>query len=59
MDIGAPEIVIVLLVVLLVFGPRKVPQLARSIGAAIHELRAGARSDTASNDTSSRRENEQ
>ncbi len=59
MDIGAPELVIVLLVVLLVFGPRKLPQLARSIGATIHELHAGARSDIPSNDTSPRCENEQ
>ena len=59
MDIGAPQLVIVLLVVLLVFGPGKLPQLAPSIGAAIHELHASARSDISWNDTSPRCENEQ
>ncbi len=36
---GWPEILIVLLVALLVLGPSKLPQLARSVGKAIRELR--------------------
>jgi sec-independent protein translocase protein TatA len=32
---GLPEIMIILVVVLLVFGPSKLPQLGRSLGDAI------------------------
>jgi len=40
--IGAPELLIILLVVLVVFGGKKLPQLARSIGEAAREFRKGA-----------------
>ncbi len=33
------EWVIILLVILLIFGPSKIPQLARGLGQAIHEFR--------------------
>jgi sec-independent protein translocase protein TatA len=39
MDIGAPELLIVLIVALLVLGPSRVPKLARSLGEAMHEFR--------------------
>jgi sec-independent protein translocase protein TatA len=39
--IGAPELVIVLLIVLLIFGGAKLPQLARSLGQAQREFRRG------------------
>jgi sec-independent protein translocase protein TatA len=54
MDIGAPELLIILLVVLLLFGGAKLPQLARSLGRAQGEFRKGlkdgARADQASTD---------
>ena len=37
--LGAPELLIVLAVVLLLFGPAKLPKMARSIGEAAKELR--------------------
>jgi len=40
-NIGAPEIIIVLVIVLLLFGARKLPDLARSIGASAKEFRKG------------------
>lgn len=42
--IGAPELLIILVVVLLLFGSKKVPELARSLGQSIKEFRKGARS---------------
>ena len=40
--LGAPELLIILLIVLLVFGGAKLPQLARSLGQAKKEFeRAG------------------
>ena len=42
MNFGAPELIIVLLVVLLLFGGAKLPQLARSLGQAKKEFQDGA-----------------
>jgi sec-independent protein translocase protein TatA len=45
MDLGAPELLIILIVVLVLFGGAKLPQLARSLGQAKHELDKGMRGD--------------
>jgi len=37
--IGAPELLVVLLVVLLVFGPTKIPEVARGLGKGLREFR--------------------
>ena len=44
MAIGWPEIIIVLIIVLILFGPQKLPELARSIGKAVREYRKGVNS---------------
>ena len=41
MNLQAPELLIILLVVLLLFGGAKLPQLARSLGQAKKEFQAG------------------
>ena len=41
MNFGAPELIIVLLIVLLVFGGTKLPKLARSMGEAQKEFKKG------------------
>ncbi len=41
MNFGAPELIIVLLIVLLVFGSTKLPKLARSLGQAQKEFKDG------------------
>ncbi len=43
MDLGAPELLIILLVVLVLFGGAKLPKLARSIGQAQSEFRRGTK----------------
>ena len=40
-NIGGPEILIILVVVLLLFGAKKLPELARSIGASAKEFKKG------------------
>ena len=40
-SIGAPELIIVLLIVLLLFGGAKLPKLAKSLGEAQREFRKG------------------
>jgi sec-independent protein translocase protein TatA len=41
MSLGAPELLIVLLIVLLLFGGAKLPKLARSLGEASKEFKKG------------------
>jgi sec-independent protein translocase protein TatA len=43
--LGAPELLIVLVVILVLFGGAKLPQLARSLGQAKNEFEAGTRGD--------------
>ena len=38
-SIGAPEITVIFLIALLIFGPRKLPQLGRTIGKSLAEFR--------------------
>ena len=40
-NLGAPELLIVLVVILVLFGGAKLPQLARSLGKAQSEFKAG------------------
>ncbi len=37
--VGAPELLIVLMVLLIIFGPTKLPKLARALGETVHEFR--------------------
>lgn len=41
LGMGTPELVIILVIVLLLFGGKKLPELSRSIGTSIKELRKG------------------
>ncbi|GMA17545.1 twin-arginine translocase TatA/TatE family subunit [Deinococcus metallilatus] len=38
-NIGAPELIVILLVALIVFGPRKLPELGKSLGQGLREFR--------------------
>ena len=39
--IGPPELVVILIIVLVLFGGAKLPKLARSLGQASNEFKAG------------------
>jgi sec-independent protein translocase protein TatA len=41
MDLGLPELIIILLIVLLLFGGTRLPKLSRSIGESLKNLREG------------------
>ena len=47
MNLGAPELLIVLVVVLLLFGGAKLPKLARSLGEAKQEFERSTKHDEA------------
>ena len=40
MDLGAPELLIILVIALLIFGANKLPKLARSLGQASREFKS-------------------
>ena len=40
-DVGAPELLIILAVILLLFGGKKLPEFARSLGKAKNEFQKG------------------
>jgi sec-independent protein translocase protein TatA len=46
-DIGAPEILIILLIAALLFGAKKIPELARSVGRASSEFKKGIKEGAA------------
>lgn len=50
MDFGLPELIVVLLIVLLLFGSTRLPKLSRSIGQSLRELREGFTSKDPSGD---------
>lgn len=38
-NIGFPELLIILLIALLIFGPRKLPEVGKNVGRALREFR--------------------
>ena len=44
-NIGAPEIAIVLIIALIVFGPKRLPELGKSLGSGLREFKASISGD--------------
>jgi sec-independent protein translocase protein TatA len=44
--LGAPELIIILIVILVIFGGSQLPKLARNIGSSAKELRNGLKDDS-------------
>ena len=44
-NIGWPELLLILLVILLLFGANRLPELARQLGKAIKELKKSLKDD--------------
>ena len=41
MEIGPPELIIILIIVLLIFGPGRIAKVGRELGASIRQFRQG------------------
>jgi sec-independent protein translocase protein TatA len=50
MNLGAPELMLLLVVILVLFGSAKLPKLARSVGEAQREFRNGLKVPVADDD---------
>ena len=46
LDLGTPELIIILAIILLLFGSKNLPKLSRSVGESIRELRKGVSGET-------------
>src|SRR4029078_2153725 len=44
-NIGLPEILVVLVIALIIFGPKRLPELGRSVGKGIREFRSSISGD--------------
>ena len=49
MGLGLPELVIILLIVVIIFGANRLPQLGRGIGSAIKNFKEGIKDETKEN----------
>ena len=49
-SVGWPELVIVLVVLLLLFGAKRLPEIARSVGKSTKEFKKGIRDGTVDED---------
>jgi sec-independent protein translocase protein TatA len=48
LPLGATEIILIIAVILLLFGGKKIPELMRGLGRGVKEFKEGKESDTAS-----------
>ena len=44
-SIGGPELLIALVIILLLFGAKRIPELAKGLGSGVREFRKGSRGD--------------
>ncbi|AZN42567.1 twin-arginine translocase TatA/TatE family subunit [Paenibacillus albus] len=42
-NVGLPGLMMILVVVLIIFGPSKLPELGRAVGRTLHEFKSSAK----------------
>jgi sec-independent protein translocase protein TatA len=57
-QVGGTELLILLVIILLLFGAKRIPELARSLGRGTREFRKGV-SEAASDEVEERKENKE
>lgn len=45
LGLGTPELIVILVILVLLFGASKLPKLAKSVGSSMKELRKGMQED--------------
>lgn len=56
--LGTPELVVILFIILLLFGGKKLPELARSMGSAVREYTKAASTSVEEKETPKKKEEE-
>lgn len=56
-NIGVPELLIVLVIAVLILGPKRIPAAARSVGEGIRGFRGSLKGDDEAGDRDEEREN--
>lgn len=46
MGLGTPELIVILVILVLLFGAKKLPELARSIGTSANELKTSMKGES-------------
>ncbi|HJP81304.1 MAG TPA: twin-arginine translocase TatA/TatE family subunit [Candidatus Saccharimonadales bacterium] len=46
LGLGTPELIIILVILLVLFGAARLPKLAKSLGESVKELKKGAQDDS-------------
>jgi sec-independent protein translocase protein TatA len=54
--LGAPELIIILIIILVIFGGSQLPKLARSLGTSAKELRKGIKDEDGDKKTAKKSE---
>lgn len=54
--IGLPEIIVVVLVILLLFGAKRLPEIGRAFGKAIKEFKGGVKEEKETKDEANKNE---
>jgi len=50
-NVGAPELIVILVIALLVLGPKKLPEVGRSVGKGMREFKDSLSGDNDHDDT--------
>jgi sec-independent protein translocase protein TatA len=58
-SVGMPELIIILVIALMVFGPRKLPELGRAVGQTMNEFKKGLNNIRDTVEQEARREEQQ
>ena len=58
-SVGMPELIIILVIALIVFGPRKLPELGRAVGQTMNEFKKGMNNIRDTVEEEARREEQQ
>ncbi|BAN90808.1 Sec-independent protein translocase subunit TatA/TatB [Aeropyrum camini] len=56
-SLGVPELVLILLILLIIFGPSKIPEIARNLGLAVKELRNSISGESEASSTQQAKKN--